>query len=265
MRWSSRTASEKLDQGSSILATWASLSNGCPTVCCLSLEVPSYCPRTRWTCTMPNDLIIMFKVIWTWCQSEGWREKWRDARPPSQSFTAPPHPAQSSHWSLRWQRYGCRSWPQRSRTLSYSCQEAGPTGRSLCKIWLNFYIIKSSMSSLNMNNNKFGKLSMWRRITKIRLKVDFRHPMKRHNFGDTPGQTCNPYLIPCLKHEFGENLWYFTEALICFKICGVLIKLHRFCKICGCWLKHRSFFVSNSTNFEWIFWVESGVMIEKSS
>ena len=32
-----------------------------------------------------------------------------------------------------------------------------------------------------------------------------------------------------------------------------------FGKICGVWLKHHRFW-SNSTDFEWMIWVESGVM-----
>ena len=36
-------------------------------------------------------------------------------------------------------------------------------------------------------------------IPKIRLKVNFRHPMKRQIFGDTSGQDPNLHLALCLK------------------------------------------------------------------
>ena len=91
------------------------------------------------------------------------------------------------------------------------------------------------------------------RILNLWFKVNFRHPMKLLNLWDLPEQTCNPYLIPCLNHEFGKNLWYFTQDLICFKICGVLIKFHRFCKICGCRLKHHSFFCQIPQILSWCY------------
>ena len=51
------------------------------------------------------------------------------------------------------------------------------------------------------------------RNTKIRLKVDFRDPMKRQNFGDTPVQTCIPYLIPCLRRNLVQTMAMLTHTL----------------------------------------------------
>ena len=43
-------------------------------------------------------------------------------------------------------------------------------------------------------------------IPKFRLKVNFRHPMKRQNFGDTSGQDPNLHLALCLRDIF-EKIW----------------------------------------------------------
>ena len=46
-----------------------------------------------------------------------------------------------------------------------------------------------------------------------------------------------------------------------WKVCGVWLKHHGFWKICGVWLKHHRYW-SNSTDFEWMIWMESGVKLQ---
>ena len=57
-------------------------------------------------------------------------------------------------------------------------------------------------------------------IPKIRLKVNFRHPMKRQIFGDTSGQDPNLHLALCLTSE----MYVAPLAEIISKICGNVLQ-----------------------------------------
>ena len=56
-----------------------------------------------------------------------------------------------------------------------------------------------------------------------------------------------------------KNLWYLAKQLRFWQICGVLLKFHRYWQICDVWFNRYGFW-SNSTNFKWVIFVESGVM-----